>query len=83
MPYEPTPELNDVLIWEHCDPPTGVTIIGWDVSGGVDLPLRSFTALNEAYQTARAHAEYKPTERVDSGPLEAPHVEVLPTLTQP
>ena len=58
MPYEPTPELNDVLIWEHCDPPTGVTIIGWDVSGGVDLPLRSFTALNEAYQTARAHAEY-------------------------
>ena len=38
MPYEPTPEDHDVFIWENCDPSSSGTVIGWDVSGGVNIP---------------------------------------------
>ena len=40
-PAVPTaPAENDVKIWEHCDPPWSLVVIGWDVSAGRDCPMK-------------------------------------------
>ena len=38
MPDEPTPEDQDVFIWEHCDLPSSGTVIGQSASSMVLRP---------------------------------------------
>ncbi len=57
-PAVPTePAENDVKIWEHCDPPWSLVVIGWDVSAGSDCPMKPYKTEEEAYKAAREFAK--------------------------